>query len=47
MVRSTSEDVSEKSSRKAAEENYRVKLGPWPAFPESPAETGQVKPAAR
>jgi len=40
MVRSTSEDVSEKSSRRAAESDFHVKLGPWPAFPPSPAETG-------
>ena len=39
--------VEEKSSRAIAEEAFYVKLGPWPAFPESPAETGQVKPAAR
>jgi len=37
----------EKSSRAIAEEAFHVKLGPRPAFPPSPAETGQVKPTAR
>jgi hypothetical protein len=39
--------VEEKSSRAIAEEAFHVKLGPWPAFPPSPAETGQGKPATR
>jgi len=37
----------EKSSREIAEEAFHVKLGPRPAFPPSPAETGQGKPATR
>ncbi len=47
MVRSASEDLSEKSSRRAAESDFHVKLGPNPAFPPSPVETGQVTPTAR
>jgi hypothetical protein len=35
----------EKSSRAIAEEAFHVKLGPRPAFPPSPAETGQVQPS--
>jgi hypothetical protein len=46
MVRSTSEDVFENSSRRAAESDFHVKLGPWPAFPASPAETGLPPPTS-
>ena len=35
----------EKSSRLIMERTFYTKLGPTPAFPPSPAETGQVKPA--
>jgi hypothetical protein len=34
----------EKSSRLIMERTFYTKLGPTPAFPPSPAETGQVKP---
>jgi hypothetical protein len=44
MDRSMSDAVEEKSSRRAAEENFHAKLGPWPAFRPSAAETGQGKP---
>jgi hypothetical protein len=37
----------EKSSRSIMELTFYTKLGPTPAFPPSPAETGQVKPAQR
>ena len=37
----------EKSSRSIMERTFYTKLGPMPAFPPSPAETGQVKPAQR
>jgi hypothetical protein len=37
----------EKFSRAIAQEAFHVKLGPRPAFPPSPAETGQVKPIVR
>jgi hypothetical protein len=33
-----------KSLRAIAEEAFYVKLGPLPAFPPDPAETGHVKP---
>jgi hypothetical protein len=36
----------EKSSRSILERTFYTKLGPTPAFPPSPAETGQVKPGA-
>ena len=35
----------EKSSRSIMERTFYTKLGPTPAFPPSPAETGQFKPA--
>ena len=35
-------EAEEKSSRAIAEEAFHVKLGPRPAFPPSPAETGRV-----
>jgi hypothetical protein len=35
-----------KSLRAIADEAFHVKLGPLPAFPPDPAETGQVTPAA-
>ena len=35
----------EKSSHLIMERTFYTKLGPTPAFPPSPAETGQVKPA--
>jgi len=37
----------EKSSRSNMERTFYTKLGPTPAFPPSPAETGQVKPAQK
>jgi len=37
----------EKSSRSNMERTFYTKLGPTPAFPPSPAETGQVKPVQR
>jgi hypothetical protein len=37
----------EKSSRSIMERTFYTKLGPTPAFPPSPAETGQVKPAQK
>jgi hypothetical protein len=37
----------EKSCRSTMERTFYTKLGPTPAFPPSPAETGQVKPAQR
>jgi hypothetical protein len=37
----------EKSSRSILERTFYTKLGPTPAFPPSPAETGQVKPPQR
>jgi hypothetical protein len=35
-----------KPLRAIADEAFLVKLGPRPAFPPDPVETGQVKPAA-
>jgi hypothetical protein len=37
----------EKSSRSNMERTFYTKLGPTPAFPPSPTETGQVKPAQK
>ncbi len=34
---------AEESSRLTMERTFYTKLGPTPAFPPSPAETGQVK----
>ena len=35
----------EKSSRATIERTFYTKLGPTPAFPPSPTETEQIKPA--
>jgi hypothetical protein len=36
---------AERSSRSMMERTFYTKLGPTPAFPPSPTETEQVKPA--